>query len=192
MEKFRRLAKPIMIVLAVLVCLFDLISLIIWGSKENGSSADSMMALCVISVICGICNFALALANAGLTYVCKADLKSAVIIGVPAIGGFVTALIMTNFTNEMSFAMYLLKNLTNYEASVIAPLVLSMIFAAAVIVTAILAVKAENGGSLSSLIPNKQMFGQQSPNQPMQGQSYQNQQVPTPSNDNNNNNNNLR
>lgn len=188
MEKFRRLAKPIMIVLAVLVCLFDLISLIIWGNKENGSSADSMMALCVISVICGICNFALALANAGITFICKKDLKYAAIIGVPAIGGFVTALIMTNFTNEMSFAMYLLKNLTNYEASVIAPLVLSMVFAAAVIVTAILAVKAENGGSLSSLIPNKQMFGQQYPNQPMQGQPYQNQQVPTPSNDNNNNN----
>ncbi|MDE7229023.1 MAG: hypothetical protein K2N56_00955 [Oscillospiraceae bacterium] len=157
MEKFRRLAKRLMVMLGALICVVNVIILFFLNVFELENISDGVMKIitmcCTLSVVLGICNFALALALVGVTFLCKANPTPAIGAGIPAIGGFVTALIMTNFTNETSFGVYLLNhvniNLSNPNkkdtmdallASVNVPIILSAVFAAAVIIVSIVGI----------------------------------------------------
>lgn len=174
MEKIRTLSKKVMVVLAGLVFLFGLINLIVVKS----SNPQPFFVFSTFSVIFGICNFAIAIALAAVTYLKKADLKVAAIIGVPAIGGFVIALIMTNFTSAQSLLIYALKNIGSGDSCLYAPLVLSMVFAAAVIGAAVRGIKNDKFGSYTPTYNGQQPTPDQ----------MANMQVPTPQNDKDNNN----
>lgn len=178
MEKIRTLSKKVMVVLAGLVFLLGVIGLIL----TNNSDPQPFFVVSTFSVIFGICNFAVCLALAAVTFLKKADLKNIIFIGIAAIGEFVVALIMTNFTSAQALFLYILKNASSIEdmnESVYGPLIFSMVFAAAVISTAVRAIRNDSVGTYTPTAYNGQ---QTTPDQ------MANMQVPTPQNDNNNNN----
>lgn len=177
MEKIRTLSKKVMVVLAGLVFLLGVIGLIL----TNSSDPQPFFVVSTFSVIFGICNFAVCLALAAVTFLKKADLKNIVFVGIAAIGEFVVALIMTNFTSAQSLILYILKNassIENMNESVYGPLIFSMVFAAAVISAAIRAIKNDKFGSYTPTYNGQQTTPDQ----------MANMQVPTPQNDKDNNN----
>lgn len=182
MEKIRTMSKKVMVILAGLVFLLGVIDLIL----TNNSDPQPFFVVSTFSVIFGICNFAVCLALAAVTFLKKADLKNIVFVGIAAIGEFVIALIMTNFTNLESFFIYVIKNASDLESAndcVYAPLILSMVFAAAVISAAVRAIKNDSVGTYTPAAYN----GQQTTSDQMA-----NMQVPTPQNDKDNINNNMQ
>lgn len=154
MEKFRKLTGRLMISFGTLLCVVDVLTLLIgYGFGELVDGWGSVLStLCIFSVILGICVFALSLAHAGVSFVCKTNMAFASGTVIPAIGSFVTALIMTNFTNVVSHDKYLISELEKasvyiknqdelmyyLEAYVAVPIILSAAFAAVVVVISII------------------------------------------------------
>lgn len=152
-EKFRKMAGRLMISLGTLLCVIDVFTLL-FGAE--GSYVDYWgtitSTLCIFSVILGIFVFALSLAHAGVSFVRKTNMALAFGTVIPAIGCFVTALIMTNFTSVVSHDKYLIREMEKVSAyiknrdelehhlenCVAVPIILSAVFAAVVVVISII------------------------------------------------------